>query len=187
MKQIILKYILIFFSLIPISLNSSTIDGRNSNNDVTIIKIGKEYKNYFKNTYEVNYALLTNNIGFKESSNNYKCINNIGCIGKYQFKTSTLRDYNYNISVKAFRANPEIFSKSKQDLVMVTHLKHMHILLDNTIKKYAGKTICGQTMTANKIIAGAHFAGVYGMKQFLKSKKNKSDGNTTISEYIKNI
>ena len=52
-------------------------------------------------------------------------------------------------------------------------------------KDYIGKTIHGVKITYSGMLMAAHLAGVGGLKKFLRSGYNASDGNQSVKSYMK--
>ena len=125
----------------------------------------------------------------QESSGNPKSINSLGYIGKYQFGTKALEDVGLeHITVKKFRANPNIFPEHKQDEAMIKLLKLNRTYLGDYYTKYEDKVIAGVKITRSGILAGCHLVGNGAAKQFLDSNGRiiPRDGNDVpITEYIK--
>ena len=66
-----------------------------------------------------NHSKFLDDIGFRESSNNYKAVNQFGYLGKYQFGRNTLNAIGFDsISNYEFLSNPSI-----QEEAMLTLLK----------------------------------------------------------------
>jgi hypothetical protein len=129
-----------------------------------------------------NHSTFLNAIGFRESSNNYKAVNQFGYLGKYQFGRKTLNAIGFeNISNREFLANPSI-----QEEAMFVLLKRNKHTLRREIKKYVGKTINGIYITESGILAAAHLGGAGNVKRFFRNGKNFADGNgTKMTSYMK--
>ena len=121
-------------------------------------------------------------IGHRESSNNYKAINQFGYLGKYQFGRSTLNNLGYKkISNKEFLNTPLLQEKAMNDL-----LKHNKKILKRQIKKYNGKIVNGVIITESGILAAAHLAGPGNVKKWLRKGVDFEDGNgTKMTSYLK--
>ena len=84
-----------------------------------------------------NHNKFLDDIGFRESSNNYKAVNQFGYLGKYQFGRKTLNAIGFDsISNYEFLSNPEI----QEEAMLVLLQKNKHTLR-REIKKYVGETI----------------------------------------------
>ena len=67
-------------------------------------------------------------IGFRESSNNYKAVNQFGYLGKYQFGRKTLNAIGFkDISNYEFLSNPEI----QEEAMLVLLQKNKHTQSEN--------------------------------------------------------
>lgn len=110
----------------------------------------------------------------------YKTINQFGMMGRYQFSPSTVRVLGFRVSQKDFLNNRQI-----QDTVMLRYMKVNSRELAWYIHRYNGKVVNGVKITRAGIIAGAHFAGSEGVKEFFRNGSNKSDANgTTVAKYM---
>lgn len=126
--------------------------------------------------------IFMDQVAFIESRGNHKVVNQYGMMGKYQFSPLTVRGLGFRISKNEFLSNPEL-----QDTVMYKYMKLNQQDLENYISKYQGKTINGVKITRASILAGAHFAGSGGMKNYLMSNGRSMtvDGNgTSIKKYM---
>ena len=114
-------------------------------------------------------------IGFRESSNNYKAVNQFGYLGKYQFGRKTLNAIGFEeISNYEFLSNPEI----QEEAMLVLLQKNRHTLR-REIKKYVGQTINGIYITESGILAAAHLGGAGNVRKFFKKGHEFEDGNGT--------
>ena len=114
-------------------------------------------------------------IGFRESTNNYKAINQFGYLGKYQFGRKTLNAIGFkDISNREFLSNPSI-----QEQAMLILLKRNKRTLRREIKKYVGKTISGVYITESGLLAAAHLAGAGNVRKFFRKGYEFYDGNGT--------
>ena len=121
-------------------------------------------------------------IGFRESTNNYKAVNQFGYLGKYQFGRKTLNAIGFKkVSNKEFLLNPSI-----QEQAMLVLLKRNKRTLRREIKKYSGKIINNIYITESGILAAAHLGGAGNVRKFFRKGKNFADGNgTKITSYMK--
>jgi len=114
-------------------------------------------------------------IGFRESSNNYKAVNQFGYLGKYQFGRKTLNAIGFEeISNYEFLSNPEI----QEEAMLVLLQKNRHTLR-REIKKYVGQTINGIYITESGILAAAHLGGAGNVRKFFRKGHEFEDGNGT--------
>ena len=122
-----------------------------------------------------NHSTFLDAIGFRESSNNYKAVNQFGYLGKYQFGRKTLNAIGFkDVSNREFLANPSI-----QEEAMLVLLKRNKRTLRREIKKYVGKTINGIYITESGILAAAHLGGAGNVKKFFRKGWEFKDGNGT--------
>ena len=121
------------------------------------------------------YNLFLHDIGFRESTNDYKAVNQFGYLGKYQFGRKTLNAIGFkDVSNRKFLANPSI-----QEEAMLVLLKRNKRTLRREIKKYVGKTINGVYITESGLLAAAHLAGAGNVRRFFRKGYEFRDGNGT--------
>ena len=121
-------------------------------------------------------------IAFKESRGNYKKINSLGYLGKYQFGTSTLNRIRI-YDTQDFLNNPQL-----QEQAFFTLCSLNKWILIRDINRSVGKTINGIEITESGILAAAHLAGAGNVKKYLRSngEKNVCDAfGTDVEEYMK--
>lgn len=122
-----------------------------------------------------NHSTFLSAIGHRESSNNYKAVNQFGYLGKYQFGRKTLNAIGFeDISNREFLANPSI-----QEEAMLVLLKRNKRTLRREIKKYVGQTINGVYITESGLLAAAHLAGAGNVRRFFRKGYEFKDGNGT--------
>src|SRR6056300_724 len=122
-----------------------------------------------------NHDKFLEDLGFRESSGNYKAVNRFGYLGKYQFGRKTLNAIGFkDVSNREFLANPSIQEKAM--LILLKKNKHT---LRREIKKYVGKTINGIYITESGILAAAHLGGAGNVKKFFRKGYEFKDGNGT--------
>ena len=148
--------------------------------EISVIKPKLEAK--VKMPVVKNHSTFLDAIGFRESSNNYKAVNQFGYLGKYQFGRKTLNAIGFeNISNREFLTNPSI-----QEEAMLVLLKRNKHTLRREIKKYVGKTINGIYITESGILAAAHLGGAGNVKKFFRKGYEFKDGNgTKMTSYMK--
>jgi hypothetical protein len=129
-----------------------------------------------------NHDKFLDDMGFRESSNNYRAVNQFGYLGKYQFGRKTLNGLGYsNISNRQFLSNPSI-----QEQAMLDLLAHNKKILKKYIEKYDGKVVHGILVTESGILAAAHLAGPTNVKKFFRKGQEFKDGNgTKLTSYLK--
>ena len=122
-----------------------------------------------------NHDRFLEDIGFRESSNNYHAVNQFGYLGKYQFGRRTLDGLGYeDVTNRQFLENHSI-----QEEAMYALLNHNRRVLRRQIGKYVGQTIAGVYITESGLLAAAHLAGPGNVKKFLRKGYEFKDGNGT--------
>ena len=122
-----------------------------------------------------NHNKFLDEVGFRESSNNYKAVNQFGYLGKYQFGRKTLNAIGFeDVSNYEFLSNPEI----QEEAMLVLLQKNKHTLR-REIKKYVGETVNGIYITESGILAAAHLGGAGNVRKFFKKGYEFKDGNGT--------
>lgn len=121
-------------------------------------------------------------IAFRESQGKYKKINSIGCMGKYQFGSETLR----SIGV----SNHDLFLNSPQiqEKAFIALLSKNKWKLRNEIEKFDGSVINGILITESGILAAAHLGGVGSIKKYLRTNGKRyfrDTYGTSIRSYIR--
>jgi len=121
------------------------------------------------------HSRFLDDIGFRESSNNYHAVNQFGYLGKYQFGRRTLDALGFdNISNREFLENQSI-----QEEAMYALLLHNKKILRRQITKYVGTTVAGVYITESGLLAAAHLAGPGNVRKFLRKGYEFKDGNGT--------
>ena len=114
-------------------------------------------------------------IGFRESSNNYHAVNQFGYLGKYQFGRRTLDGLGYkDVTNREF-----LESHSLQEEAMYALLNHNRKILRRQINKYVGTTVAGIYITESGLLAAAHLAGPGNVRKFLRKGYEFKDGHGT--------
>ena len=122
-----------------------------------------------------NHNKFLDEVGFRESSNNYKAVNQFGYLGKYQFGRNTLNAIGFeDVSNYEFLSNPEI----QEEAMLVLLQKNKHTLR-REIKKYVGETVNGIYITESGILAAAHLGGAGNVRKFFRKGYEFKDGNGT--------
>ncbi len=140
-----------------------------------------------KQHHDAEFMRFIYDLGSRESGNNWLSINKIGCFGEWQFAEPTLRYLGYKrITLKKFKANPEIFPRDMQEKVLKTLIRVNRVLLQN-YEHYIGDSIKGIIITRSGMIAASHLGGAGSLKKFLDSngKINSKDVlGTSIYDYL---
>ena len=136
---------------------------------------------------EKQLELFIEHMGLRESGNQWKVINQIGCMGLYQFSPCTLKHLGYNITPERFAHDPGIFPEALQRQALETLFKSNEIALKDYMG-YIGVTIGGVEVTKSGLLAGAHLGGVGAVKLYLLTmgRVNPKDCNqTSIKAYMR--
>ena len=123
-------------------------------------------------------------LGFYESGSDYKKINSLGYLGKYQFGRSTLKVLRIK-KINDFINIPEL-----QEKAFLMNVMRNKWILRREIERFSGKKINNILITESGIIAAAHLSGPGNVKKFLRSNCSnnldfKDINGTKISDYIK--
>jgi hypothetical protein len=123
-------------------------------------------------------------IAFKESQGQYKKINSLGYLGKYQFGMETLKTIGiYNSEV--FLNNPRL-----QEKAFIALLAKNKWLLQDEIEKYDGSTLNGMIITESGILAAAHLGGAGSVRKYFRSngKRYLKDAyGTSVRSYLEDF
>lgn len=141
-----------------------------------------------KRYHESEFLRFIDDLGYRESGNNWLSINRIGCFGEWQFAESTLQYLGYrSITLRKFRKNPKIFPRELQMKALRTLIKVNLAYLTN-YENFVGDSVKGITISKSGMIAASHLGGAGSLKKFLNSKgeiNNKDAFGTSISDYLK--
>jgi hypothetical protein len=143
------------------------------------------------------YNNFLNELGARESSNDYTSVNKLGYLGKYQMGKLALVDAGYkdkdgNWTGKGGVNSKEDFlsSPEAQENAFDEYKRSQWRDIENReLDKYIGKEVGGIQITASGLLAGAHLLGVKGgVKKYLESngQEDPQDANGThVSEYLR--
>jgi hypothetical protein len=112
----------------------------------------------------------------------YHTVNKYGMMGRYQFSPTTIQVVGITATKQQFLRNKEL-----QDTAMVRLMELNEQELSAYIQRYEGRTVKGVKVTRAGILAGAHFAGANGVKQFLTNDNpvGTVDGfGTSLKKYM---
>lgn len=144
---------------------------------------------HYRTAIEAELNLYIEHLGYIESRNRWDVVNQIGCIGEYQFHPATLRHLGYgHITTATFQSNKDIFPKELQKKVLKTYIKICRQQLQPYNVYTMNKTIKGIKITRAGLIAGCHLGGIKSVILFLESDgriDNKDANGTYISDYLK--
>ena len=124
-------------------------------------------------------------LGFFESGSDYKKINRLGYLGKYQFGKSTLKVLKIDYLKNDFINKPAL-----QERAFLMNVMRNKWILRREISRFNGLVISDMFITESGIIAAAHLSGPGNVKKFLRSycdsELDLKDANgTKISDYLK--
>ena len=148
-----------------------------SQNDIDYVNL----KIPFTGRYFIGYKEA---IAHKESQSNYRKINSLGYLGKYQFGIETLKSIGIKDSM-AFLNNPKL-----QEKAFIALLSKNKYELKDYINYFEGKVVDGVKITESGILAAAHLGGSGSVKRFLNSngeKKCKDNYGTSVRTYLRDF
>ena len=186
------KYKLISFTLLLVTIGT-TLPPSNSNdsNDynavfVTLPSVGYDFNLIsHKIPFTVkDFVGFKEFLGFFESGSDYKKINRLGYLGKYQFGRSTLK------VLRVKKINEFIDIPEFQEKAFLMNVMRNKWILRREIKRFNGKKLNNILITESGIIAAAHLSGPGNVKKYLRNygddKFDLGDINgTKISDYMK--
>jgi hypothetical protein len=180
MKKIFLAILFFFVSVI---CSAPVIDFR-----ITLSKFSLIYAEVEKKFHESEFSRFINDLGFRESRNNWLSVNRIGCFGEWQFAESTLRYLGFRkITLRKFRANPFIFPRELQEKALKALIR-VNLIYLKDYEHYKGDSIKGIVITKSGMIAASHLGGAGSLKRFIDSggRVNKKDVfGTSVSDYLR--
>jgi hypothetical protein len=140
--------------------------------------------------HELEFFRFINDLGYRESGNNWLSVNQIGCFGEWQFAESTLRYLGFRkITLRKFKADPFIFPRDVQ-IGALKALIRVNLIYLKDYEHYIGHSIKGIVITKSGMIAAAHLGGAGSLMKFLDSngRKNAKDlFGTSVCDYLKNF
>jgi len=129
-----------------------------------------------------NHNMFLNDLGFRESSGNYKAVNKYGYLGKYQFGRKTLNAINMkHVSNRQFLSSPELQEEAMQRLMLANYKS-----LRRYINKHNGTIVHGVLVTKSGVLAAAHLGGAGNVRKWFRRGVVFKDANgTKITSYMK--
>src|SRR5664279_18891 len=180
MKKVFLILLLVIISRI---CSAPNIDFR-----LKLLKIRSLSELISEKYHEAELNRFINDLGFRESRNNWLSVNLIGCFGEWQFHEATLKYLGYRkITLQKFRENPNIFPPDLQ-LKALKSLIKVNLSLLNDYEHFIGDSVRGVKITKSGMIAASHLGGAGSLQKFLDSKgliDRKDVLGTSISDYLK--
>ena len=186
------KYKLISFTLL-LSTIGTTLPPSNSSNsyDYNVVFVTSPSVGYDFNVISHKIPFTVKDfvgfkefLGFFESGSDYKKINRLGYLGKYQFGRSTLKVLRVK-KINEFIDIPEL-----QEKAFLMNVMRNKWILRREIRRFNGKKLNNILITESGIIAAAHLSGPGNVKKYLRNygddKFDLGDINgTKISDYMK--
>lgn len=130
---------------------------------VTVKKSIEPFEILYTPTVDNMYIGFKEALAFKESRGNYRKVNRLGYLGKYQFGESTLNRIRI-YDTQTFLNDPKL----QEDAFYALCSLNKWILIRD-IKRSVGKKINGVEITESGILAAAHLAGAGNVKKYLRS------------------
>lgn len=189
MKTICIILLLIFS--IPHKISSSKIENYFFSEEV-IVTTEREIPSIDINIATYDYDLYLRILGKLESNDNYKVINRLGYLGKYQFSRLTLKQlYNqkklsfdiYQIGINMFLDSEELQEEAIQALTN----SNFSVIKNYGLLEYRFRKIDGVFITNEGMLAAAHLLGPKAVRDYLYSNGmiNKADANgTSVKDYL---
>jgi len=117
---------------------------------------------------------------YKGFNNPWIIVNSVGAMGRWQLMDCALKDIGYKGTTRQFLNSRKI----QKECVIRLLERNKQILAYNNLTKYIGKTIRGVKITLSGMLAASHLGGVGGVKNFILTGDNATDGNATIKGYL---
>lgn len=149
---------------------------------VTVQKKIEPFKIHYTPRIDNMYLGFKEAIAFKESRGNYKKVNRLGYLGKYQFGETTLH------RIRIFDTHTFLNDPKLQEEAFYALCSLNKWILIRDIKRSVGKKINGVEITESGILAAAHLAGAGNVKKYLRSngELNAYDAfGTNVQQYMK--
>jgi len=186
------KYKLISFTLLLFTIGTTLLPSNSSNSyDDNAVFVTSPSVSYDFNiiSHKIPFTVkdfvgFKEFLGFFESGSDYKKINRLGYVGKYQFGRSTLKVLRVK-KINKFIDMPEL-----QEKAFLMNVMRNKWILRREIKRFNGKKLNNILITESGIIAAAHLSGPGNVKKYLRNygddKFDLGDINgTKISDYMK--
>ena len=129
-----------------------------------------------------------NELGYRESGNNYSAVNQNGCLGKYQIENIALEDIGFKDgngnwtslanSYGVYSNNDFLNSPNVQEIaIRKIHKKTWGYIKSYGLEKYIGSTYNGVIVTESGLLAACHLVGIGTMNEVLPTGAIAWDGN----------
>lgn len=185
-KRFLILVSVVLFTIVLIvyyvSRNDKIIYNKADENSIaTVLPEDKAYIYHFPKLGK-SFTGFKEAIGFKESRNDYNCVNTLGYLGKYQFGKSTLR------RLRIYNSHGFLKDAELQEEAFIALCSVNKWILRKDIKRKVGKKINGILITESGILAASHLAGAGNVKKYLRTngQNNVEDAyGSNIEFYIK--
>ena len=143
-----------------------------------------------------NYDDFRNDLGMRESTDNYAAVNRFHYLGRYQLGSPALKDAGFQDEQGGWTALANSYGiYSEQDFlnshegqdaaVTAYHTKLCAYLRANELDDYIGTTYCGVRVTKSGLLAACHLVGIGSLIRGLESGQAVYDGNgVSAAEYM---
>ncbi|MGI9531287.1 peptidoglycan-binding protein LysM [Lutimonas sp.] len=129
----------------------------------TVSKSVKPFEVHFTPQVDNLYIGFKEALAFKESRGNYRKVNSLGYLGKYQFGETTLN------RIRVYDTRSFLNDSKQQEEAFYALCSLNKWILKRDIKRSVGKKINGIEITESGILAAAHLAGAGNVKKYLRS------------------
>jgi hypothetical protein len=180
MGKVILTILFVFISHV---CSAPAVDIR-----MKMIKFRSVSDYILRKNNESEFLRFINDLGYRESRNDWSSVNLIGCFGEWQFAESTLHYLGFrSITLRKFKKDPLIFPREMQ-MKALKALIQVNLAYLKDYEHFIGDSINGVAITKSGMIAASHLGGAGSLKKFLNSngKINCKDVlGTSIFHYLK--
>jgi hypothetical protein len=111
-----------------------------------------------------------------------RVVNRIGAAGKWQLTAIARKAVGYKGTLKAFLNSEKIQRQCVLALINLNK-KYINYYIPNW-RMYIGNSVHGVVISYSGMLMAAHLAGVGGLKRFLCTSCNPSDGNESVKSYM---
>lgn len=129
----------------------------------TVSKSVKPFEIHYTPKADRLYVGFKEALAFKESRGNYRKVNSLGYLGKYQFGESTLN------RIRIYDTSSFLNDPKQQEEAFYALCSLNKWILIRDIKRSVGKKINGIEITESGILAAAHLAGAGNVKKYLRT------------------
>lgn len=133
-------------------------------------------------------------LGLMESGGNYKQVNELGALGKYQFMPNTLNSLKNLFSLedwqnKDYFLNHPDLQETYEDYLITDSINYIN---NAGLTSHLGKSVTGSKrfleITTNLniygLLAGIHLAGTTAVSRYFVDGYNPNDGLTSLTDYM---